>query len=181
MMMSFLKFAILATLGEVIAYLIIHKKFPNREFGLFPRAFIWGLFGIVIYWNFIIFSKGVPHLLGELSSHQVLTAFAISFFMNVIFAPVFMTFHKITDAHISSHQGKFSSLFSPIHIEKHIQNIDWRRHWNFVLKKTIPLFWIPAHTITFLLPPQWRILFAAILGVILGLILALSTNLNQHK
>ena len=41
-----------------------------------------------------------------------------------------------------------------------------------ILFRTIPLFWIPAHTFTFLLPPELRILFAAFLSVALGAILA---------
>jgi hypothetical protein len=47
--------------------------------------------------------------------------------------------------------------------------------WGFVFKKTIPFFWIPAHTITFLLPPELRVLFAAALGIVLGVILALAS------
>jgi len=38
--------------------------------------------------------------------------------------------------------------------------------------KTIPMFWIPAHTITFLLPSEFRVLAAAFLSIALGAILA---------
>jgi len=48
--------------------------------------------------------------------------------------------------------------------------------WNFIFKKTIPFFWIPAHTITFLLPAEFRVLFAAVLGIALGLILAIGSQ-----
>jgi len=47
--------------------------------------------------------------------------------------------------------------------------------WNFVFKKTIPFFWYPAHTITFLLPVDYQVLFAAILGIALGTILAMAS------
>ncbi|GAB1473896.1 hypothetical protein MASR2M69_13370 [Bacteroidota bacterium] len=40
----------------------------------------------------------------------------------------------------------------------------------FVVGKTIPLFWIPAHTITFLLPDTYKVIFAASLSIVLGLI-----------
>ena len=43
---------------------------------------------------------------------------------------------------------------------------------SFVLMKTIPIFWIPAHTITFLLPSEYRVLSAAFLSIALGAILA---------
>ena len=52
--------------------------------------------------------------------------------------------------------------------------VNWDMQWNFVIKKTIPLFWFPAHTITFILPANLQVLFAALLGVALGLILALA-------
>ena len=51
--------------------------------------------------------------------------------------------------------------------------INWEVQWGFVFKKTIPLFWYPAHTITFLLPGDYQVLFAAFLGVVLGLILSI--------
>jgi hypothetical protein len=50
-----------------------------------------------------------------------------------------------------------------------------------VFKKTIPFFWIPAHTITFLLPADFRILFAAILGVALGIILAIADLMGSDE
>ena len=43
--------------------------------------------------------------------------------------------------------------------------------WGKVYKYTIPLFWIPAHTVTFLLPTEFRTLFAALLSVVLGLLM----------
>jgi len=48
--------------------------------------------------------------------------------------------------------------------------------WGFVFKKTIPFFWYPAHTITFLLPGDTRVLFAALLGVALGVLLAIASH-----
>ncbi|NTV18536.1 MAG: Mpv17/PMP22 family protein, partial [Bacteroidales bacterium] len=49
----------------------------------------------------------------------------------------------------------------------------------FVVGKTIPLFWIPAHTITFMLPDQYKVLFAASLSIVLGLILSYAKLRNQ--
>lgn len=57
-----------------------------------------------------------------------------------------------------------------------MQNLNWRVQWGFVFKKTIPFFWFPAHTITFLLPGEMRVLFAALLGVALGVILAVAAR-----
>ncbi len=188
--MSFLKFAVLSTLGESLGLRITRGIYNYKGFGLFPRAIVWGVLGIGINFAMIIFSGGVPALLTycglhsahgaflspDLSVQRIFTAFMISFFMNAIFAPLFMTFHKITDMHILSHGGRLSSLLKPIDMGASLASINWNVQWNFVFKKTIPFFWIPAHTVTFLLPPEIRVLFAALLGVILGLILAVAAR-----
>ena len=103
-------------------------------------------------------------------------ALAISVTMNTIFAPVFMTFHKITDTHILMCGGSIKSLITPIPMTKIITGLNWNVQWNFVFKKTIPFFWYPAHTITFMLPPDMRVLFAALLGIVLGVLLAVAAR-----
>ncbi len=90
-----------------------------------------------------------------------------------------MTFHKITDTHIIQNNGTLRGFFTPIQFKKIFVNLDWAVQWNFVFKKTIPFFWIPAHTITFMLPPQWRVLFAAVLGIVLGVLLAVASLKSQ--
>lgn len=45
-----------------------------------------------------------------------------------------------------------------------------------MLCRSLLWFWIPVHTVTFLLPPSFRVLFAAVLGAILGLLLALLSS-----
>jgi hypothetical protein len=54
--------------------------------------------------------------------------------------------------------------------------LNWQAQWGFVFRKTIPFFWYPAHTITFLLPAEQRVLFAALLGIVLGVLLAVSVR-----
>ncbi len=185
---SFLKFALLSTLGEIIGAVIL-KKYDPSSFGMIPRMVIWGVLGIFIAMAMKIFSSGAPVLLASLgvdgvdlamkeglTLKKVLGAFSISLAMNFIFAPVMMTVHKITDMHIAAYQGKIICLLKPINVEKYMCELDWKRHWDFVLKKTIPLFWIPAHTITFCLPPEYQVLFAALLGVALGVILSIAVR-----
>jgi len=84
-----------------------------------------------------------------------------------------MTLHKITDAHIARHGGAPVSLLRLPAVGDIMAGLDWRVQWNFIFKKTIPFFWIPAHTVTFLLPPDFQVLFAALLGIALGVILAI--------
>ena len=80
--------------------------------------------------------------------------------MNLIFAPVMMTIHKITDIHIEKNSGKIGCLLKRINFGEIMSGMNWNVQWNFVFKKTIPLFWIPAHTITFLLPASITLLAA---------------------
>lgn len=189
MVMSFIKFALLSTLGELFGLRISTGNYYRTGFGILPRAIVWGIFGMVINLAFIIFSTGVPAtaaylgvtdpagiMAGPLSLSKILLALAISVCLNSIFAPVFMTFHKITDTHILATGGTLCGLFTPIPMGDIMQQINWHVQWGFVFKKTIPFFWYPAHTITFLLPGETRVLFAALLGVVLGVILAIAAR-----
>jgi len=188
MIMSFVKFALLATLGESIGLRIKTGHFNEKGFGILPRAIVWGFLGLTIKLAFVIFATGTPNFLaymgvdgavtamkGGFSSVKLLVAFSISLTMNVIYAPVMMTLHKITDIHIIANKGTIGGLFSKIHFVKILKEINWDVQWNFVFKKTIPFFWIPAHTITFLLPPDFQVLFAALLGIVLGVILSVAS------
>ena len=96
--------------------------------------------------------------------------------MNTIFAPVFMTLHKITDTHILMHGGTLRGFFTPLDMGGIMSSLNWKVLWGFVFKKTIPFFWFPAHTITFLLPGNMRVLCAALLGVVLGILLAVAAR-----
>ena len=189
MVMSFLKFAILATMGELLGLRISRGVYYFEGFGVLPRAIVWGILGMGINMAFIVFSTGVPAFMGymgmnnltevmagALTPEKVLLAFSISVVMNSIFAPVFMTLHKITDMHIMNNGGTLRGLFTPIKMGDIMQNLNWKVQWGFVFKKTIPLFWFPAHTITFLLPGETRVLFAALLGVLLGVILSIAAR-----
>lgn len=185
--MSFIKFSILATAGELIGLRIKTGKYYKQGFGVIPRMIVWGFLGISIKMAFVIFASGTPVLLdylgmdnsagimhGPFSLNKLFISFCISLFLNVIFAPVMMTFHKITDVHIVSNSGTITGFFTPIKFREIFVNLNWNVQWNFVFKKTIPLFWIPAHTITFLLPADFQVLFAALLGIALGIILAIA-------
>lgn len=192
LIMSFLKFAFLATLGEVIGLRISKGVYFKKEFGLLPRALFWGITGVMIKISFTIFAIGSPAvfdhyiyplpesvLADPFSGLKLAAAFTISVCMNLIFAPLFMTFHKISDIHIEETGGTMKGYFSGIEMEKVLKSIDWSVMWGFVFKKTLPFFWIPAHTITFLLPPDFQVLFAAILGIVLGVILAIAGLTKQ--
>jgi len=193
MIMSFIKFALLATLGESIGLRIRTNQYNYKGFGLLSRAIVWGFLGLFIKIAFVVYAKGMPMCVEYLGLNdavniyhaetitltKVIVAFSISAGMNLMFAPVFMVFHKITDSHIVENNGNVLSLIKPIAFGRHLQEINWNVQWNFVFKKTIPLFWIPAHTGTFLLPPEYRILVAALLSIVLGVIMAIASSMQK--
>lgn len=192
MVMSFLKFALLSTAGELLGLRLSTGRYLKQGFGIWPRAVVWGLLGMGINLAMIVFSTGVPAALeycglqgaaasmaGPCGPLKILVAFCISTGMNGIFAPVFMTFHKITDTHILACGGSLRALVTPIPMGRIMSHLNWDAQWNFVFKKTIPFFWIPAHTVTFLLPGEARVLFAALLGVVLGVLLAVAARMKS--
>ncbi len=182
---SFIKFALLATMGEMLGHRIRTGRYTSPGFGILPRALVWGFLGMTVKAAFLIFGAGVPSVAGQLgmtdpgavmkggiTAAKVLLAFSISSFLNIFYAPVLMVTHRISDLHIGATGGTLAGFFTVPDTAGLLKQIDWNTMWGFVLKKTIPLFWIPAQTVTFLLPAEFQILFAAILSIVLGVILA---------
>ncbi len=190
---SFVKFALLATFGESIGLRIRTGRYSQKGFGFLPRALVWGFLGVTIKMAFVIFGEGAPYMLKTLgvdfpvqtpgdmlrlpgfSWLKLAAAFSVGTMLNLFFAPVFMTFHKLTDIHIAKTGGTLRAFCSPMPFAQYFSEIDWKTMWGFVYKKTIPLFWIPAQTLNFMLPEEWRILFAAFLSIVLGVLLSIAS------
>lgn len=182
--LCFLKVGILATFGEILALRVLKGKYV-LPIGTFYRFIVWGFLGIVFVVSFELFGSGTKALLDKnllpctMASRNFLQAFYTSVLMNLIFAPVFMAFHRITDACIDLGGGKIQKMVK-IKLDDAISYVDWKIFVNFVLLKTIPFFWIPAHTITFLLPSSYRVLVAALLSIVLGLILSIRKKVTKE-
>lgn len=177
-LMAFIKFGILATMGELLAPRIIHGTW-RKPVGIIWRILIWGMLGVLIALVFRLYSAGVSSalyngLLPQLAKEGFLShlSFALytSVLMNCLFAPTFMAFHRITDAFIDISGGSLRKM-RDMSLKEVLATIKWNEFISFVVCKTIPFFWIPAHTITFLLPPEYRVLAAAMLSIALGGIL----------
>ncbi len=177
---GFIKFFILATMGELLAIRITIDNWKKPS-GILYRALIWGFLGIVIVLIFSIFGQGVKEsLANEMlpgGNSKFAYAFLVSTIMNTTFAPTMMAFHRITDTFIDL---KYESE-DKVTINNVVSSIDWNGFVSFVILKTIPFFWIPAHTITFLLPPEYRVLVAALLSVALGVILAFAKRQSKQS
>ncbi len=175
--MGFIKFAILASMGE---WLVTRLKIGSWKMpvGFGYKMLVWGLLGIAITFMFSFYSAGVAALAEKLSPGNpnewwgnLLRAFATSTLMNLTFGPVFMALHRISDTTIEFLVQKRSIGKGVV-----ISAIDWADFINFVVFKTIPLWWIPVHTLTFLLPVEYRVLAAAYLSIALGILLVLARN-----
>lgn len=179
-LMGFAKFALLATAGELLAVRLAKKEWTLPSY-VWARFLIWGVIGVWITYMMKIFGAGVGALMasGLLPNpkHALLgsfvKAFMISATMNLSFGPTFMALHKCSDTYLDIRAtGK-----RKISIANVIHKVDWKKFATFTLLKTVPLFWIPAHTLTFMLPAEYQVAMAAALSVALGIIL----NLKRKK
>ncbi len=161
---GFVKFSVLATMGELLTLRIISGSW-RRPRGLAAKALVWGIFGLMISFMFRFYPAGVSALTGRDSGFVF--AFLSSTVMNLTFGPVFMAAHRVTDTCID---GFF--LERRCRLSSRLGEIDWAGFIRFVAGRTIPFFWIPVHTISFLLPVEYRVLSAAFLSIALGAILA---------
>lgn len=182
--MGFIKTSILASMGELLASRISSGKYFSRK-GMLPRFVVWGILGMGFVLMFKVFAEGVvgamnsgilPNVARTDFLGNLYRAFMISLIMNIIFAPTFMIFHRFTDTFID-----LKIDHSKITINGMVKSIDWNSFFGFVILKTIPFFWIPAHTITFLLPENYRVLMAGFLSIALGLILTLTKIKSQRS
>jgi hypothetical protein len=190
---SFIKFAILATMGEMLGSRIRTGIYLPQGFALVYRAIVWGFLGMTVKAAFVIFGGGVPIIMsylgmenpqavmaGPVTGARVLLAFAISIFLNIFYAPVLMVTHRVSDLHIAVAAGDRHKLLRVPDVTRLLASIDWNSMWGIVLKKSIPLFWIPAQAVNFLLPEEFRILVAAIYSTVLGVILALAAGADKR-
>ncbi|NCB39459.1 MAG: hypothetical protein EOM80_11885 [Erysipelotrichia bacterium] len=152
---AMLQFAILGTLGDVIAKWIIEKK-VSAPFGLAVLAqkmAEWALLAVMIKYAFVGFNGFVDSLV----QHGMLPelglwgrALAVSTSMNLQFGPFLVLMHRLLD-NLVARQKNWAN------IDKGFMSLLW--------------FWIPAHTVTFSLAKPYQIGLAAIWSVALGVIL----------
>ncbi len=179
--MSFLKYLLLATMGELLGRRILAGNWIKPD-GLIARACIWGFIGICMMVMFNVFVVGTIWLLehGILPGQgsQVLRAFWTSFIATYAFGPTFMLLHRITDTYIDHRFGAEKKSLSLAEI---VTKIDFVNLICFVYVKTLTFFWIPANFITFMMPAEYRILCAAFMSIFLGLILSAAAKLKTKS
>ena len=95
---------------------------------------------------------------------RILQGFSTSLWANLIFCYPMMLSHEYWNTCINRKRFLGGAEFLE-GIDKHL--------WGSYLLKTIVVFWIPAHTITFSLPSQYQVLMSAYLSLALGFILTI--------
>ena len=171
---GFIKFAILATMGDLLGARILkgHWIIPK---GVVYKAVIWGAIGLMVTLVFTVYMGGVAaaQSSGKLPFKNSILAQAFfgSTIMNVTFGPMMMAFHRFTDMFIDA---KYEKKGGKVTISELVQKNDWHSLVEFSWLKACPFFWIPAHTIVFLLPSEYRVVVSAFLSIALGLLLAMA-------
>ncbi|MDU5510908.1 hypothetical protein [Enterococcus gilvus] len=171
---GFIKFAILATMGDILGKRIASGNYQLSLQVLF-RAIVWGIIGCMVTLVFPVFMGGA----GAAQARKLLPFAGVTFvqalcgssIMNLTFAPAMNTFHRVMDIWIES-----AAANEPVTLKKIIGKIDWVSFVTFNWLKVGIFFWIPVHTIVFLLPENLRVIVAAFCSIALGIILSFASK-----
>ncbi len=172
--MGALKIGLLGIMGELLGKRILRGEWQLRGIRLWQRALVWTVLGVAFAVVFPLFSFGVEGLIGAgllpSGGAPLFPALAKSVFINLLFGFPMMVFHRFTDTLIER-----GSLFSRWPVVETFVAIDWGSMFRVVAFACL-WFWVPAHTVTFLLPAEYRILCAAMLAIALGFIMGLANK-----
>ncbi len=153
---AFAQFFVLGSLGEILGVLASKRKLSKNIVEWLVKAVVWGFLGILVKYAFKGF-EGFLHALVDKAllpvaawDSQALRAFCLSLLMNAQFGPLLMFLHRSSDNLITGSRGYAG-----------INRSFWTLLW----------FWLPAHTLTFMLPSDYQIGLAALWSVALGLIM----------
>jgi hypothetical protein len=154
------QFGVLGTLGEIASLMIRREKISalGNFWQFLGKILAWALLGVIIKYGFVGMKAFVDGLIGQgllpAAVHgTIVWAFMVSVLTNILFGPQMMFFHRLEE-----------------------NLIMWRWDTSGLKKAWLTLlwFWIPAHTVTFSLPPHYQIGLAALWSVALGVIMGLS-------
>ncbi|MBO4303519.1 MAG: hypothetical protein J6A21_02935 [Lentisphaeria bacterium] len=173
--MGFLKVGLLATFGEMLK-----NRRKNGSWSvpsLIPRFILWGITGMVFTLVFALFGIGTEALMktnlwfscSNETCNNILRAFSTSLLQNLIFSYPMMLGHEWCNEVINRKKFLGGAEFLA-NLDSHV--------WGSFIPKTILYFWIPAHTVTFLLPKDYRVLMSAVLALALGFLLTVKVKKN---
>ena len=165
--MAMLQFAVLGTLGDLLgAWLAARRVHWPLGGGLWWRKMVkWALLAVPIKVAFVGYAGFVQALAAHgwlPAGEPLLLALATSVAINLQFGPLLVLGHRWLNNRISGIRGAGGWQ----HIDRGLWSLAW--------------FWVPAHAVTFALPPDWRIGLAALWSVVLGLILGMYSPVRQR-
>ncbi|MBO0452522.1 MULTISPECIES: hypothetical protein [Enterococcus] len=171
---GFIQFGILATMGDLFGKRIVAGEYQFSSQVLL-RAVVWGIIGCMVTLVFPVFMGGAglaqAGKLLPFAGVSFAQAFCGSSIMNLTFAPAMNTFHRIMELWIETSAAK-----EPVTLKGLIGKIDWATFVTFNWLKVGICFWIPVHTIVFLLPENIRVVVAAFSSIALGIILSFASK-----
>jgi hypothetical protein len=152
---AMLQFAVLGTLGDAVSHWIVKRRiFAPYDFKtLILKIIEWSILAVMIKYAFIGFQGFVDSLINQNYLPQLSgmgRSFAVSALMNLQFGLLLVIMHRLMDNLIAGKQNWKN-------LDKGFYSLLW--------------FWIPAHTITFILPKEFQIGLAALWSLVLGIIL----------
>ena len=161
-----IQFAILGTFGEVISNVMRTRRleWPFSVMATLLKGLAWAVLGLLVKYGF----AGCKGACRALIDHDLLPsalssglgwAITVSVVTNLFFGPQMMAFHRLEDNLIDL-KWDFTGI---------------QKAW-----ATLIWFWIPAHTITFMMPLHYQIGLAAVWSLALGLIMGM-TNRPKKK
>ncbi|WP_324824185.1 hypothetical protein [Sinanaerobacter sp. ZZT-01] len=167
---GFFQFAIFASAGEILSSRILEGEWVMNRATAF-KAFCWGGGGIIVTLAFRVFSEGTECVMqiGLLPfyGNSLALAFFTSCTNNFFFAPLHSAAMRVCGSYAELRYKQSEKIT----VRQAIEFIDWGELVDFVLFKTIPFFWIPINTLGFLLPVEYRIVFAAMLSLVFGILM----------
>jgi len=174
-LMGFLKIALLGTFGECLKRRMTVKSWIPEQ--LIVRAVVWGGFGIWFTSIFPFCDGGVTTLINQglwLKGPEFWLAFSKSFWANI--GSGFLFFMMFVHYWIDIMLARKTFLWP---WDRDVIGNPKAAKWAKVVMPSMVLFWVPAHTITFCLPPEWRVISAAVLAIALGFILSLAASKKE--
>lgn len=161
-----LQFALLGTLGEVVSIRVRGNKVPWGPTAFALKVLGWALLGVYIKFMFVTASSGVAGFASYLGvswlsvERSLPNAFVTSALMNIMLGPSMVILHRLWDNAVAAWTGDKAQGWAGI--QKAMGTLVW--------------LWIPLHTFTFTQVREVRIGIAALLSLVLGIVLGLTSK-----
>lgn len=182
---GFIKFSVLATMGDLLGLRIQNKEWVIPK-GIVFKAILWGIIGMMVTLVFTVYSSGARTAqaagLLPFANSQLASALFASAIMNLTFGPMMFIYHKYGDLYIEAKLERADSKSKErITVRELTEKLDWHSMVGFSWLITCPLVWIPLHTVVLLLPSAYRVLASAFLSILLGVVVVMAKMVSSKS